>query len=226
MTTPDGQGRLGAAMMTLIRRAAVDEAFLQRLLAERSDAATEIGVELHPAEKQLLDSYPENLLGSMVENMPVPDCERRVFLKAASVAVAATISAGLVGTGSAAPKGTAKADGKAVSEDALLAKLKAAESKIEAVRKELQKESAKAAARVSKRLSEQELVPQLRPMCIAGIMPRQKTRPRQKTPQERARDEQELERIRALETMLVEIQAEAEAALIEAQLKARSLNQK
>jgi hypothetical protein len=214
------QGNLGNAITDLIRRAAVDDAFRDRLVSERSGAAADAGVTLHPQEQHLLDTYPEHLLTGLIKNMPGEGQERREFLKKASVITAATISAGLARQAGAADS---KDDKAAADDNGLLKQLKAAERQIEGIRKQLQKEAARAMAVHARRKAEREVVEEDMPMVIAGIAPPPKYRPRRKTSQEHDRDKKELNRIQALEKVLNEVKAELESALIEVELKKKAL---
>lgn len=55
----------------LIKKAAVDAAFKQTLLAKRSAAATEIELTLTPAEAKLLDSIPAEQLAAIIASTKV-----------------------------------------------------------------------------------------------------------------------------------------------------------
>jgi hypothetical protein len=227
MKTPNRQDGLGGAIGELIKRAAVDASVRKRLLAERSDVAADIGIELHPAEKKLVDTYPEDLLVAMINNMNVSSSERRTFLKTASMLAAATISAGMVGNVAAA-EGAKKAKADAVEADdaAMLTQLKKIEAQLKGIRKALQKEAVKALAAMSRRKSEREEVPNSRPIMIAGIAPARRYQQRAKTPAEQARDQEEFKRMDALEKTVEEIEREVQSSLIEIREKKRSLKAK
>ena len=69
---------------TLIKRAALDPAFRQRLLDERGQAARALGLKLTMAEAMILISVPRAQLAGMIDRMQVSDAERRALLEQAS----------------------------------------------------------------------------------------------------------------------------------------------
>jgi len=74
----------------LLKKASVDEEFRELLLAKRSEAVKEIGLELDPAEGMMLDTLPGAQLEAIIRRTRVPPEDRRVFLgKVASVMLAA-----------------------------------------------------------------------------------------------------------------------------------------
>jgi hypothetical protein len=226
MTTPDAQRRLGDAIEDLLSRATLDEDFRLRLLSERSGAAAAIGVKLHPAEKQLIDTYPEDRLATMIDNTLAQGSARRRFLKAASVAAVATVSAGLARDVSAGEKGEKKDEAARATakSDSLLPQLKKIEVQLEAARKQLQKETANIVADVTRRKAEKEEVPR-KIVAVAGILPPPTFRSRRKTKEEQERDRHELKRIEILAQLLEEIQNEVESARIEIRLKKKALEE-
>ena len=221
------QDALGGAIGELLKRASVDADFGEALVAKRSGVAEDIGIELQPAEKRLIDSYPEDLLVAMIDGMHVPSGERRTFLKAAAMLAAATISAGMIGNASAADgdKKT-KTEADKADDDPMLAQLKNIEARLEQIRKALQKEAATALALLTRRKSEREEVPNSRPMMIAGIAPAPVYRQRVRTAAEQVRDQEEIKRMDAVEKSFVEIELEVQSALIEIREKQKSLKAK
>jgi len=74
----------------LLKKAAVDVAFRQRLLAERSEAAQAIGLALTPAETAMLDVASDEQLRAAIEHTRVEPRLRPAFLgRAAAVMLAA-----------------------------------------------------------------------------------------------------------------------------------------
>lgn len=69
----------------LLKKAAVDGAFRSRLLHSRTAAAAEIGLELTPAEDQLLRSIPAAQLEAAIVHAPVT-ADQRAALQGSSVA--------------------------------------------------------------------------------------------------------------------------------------------
>ena len=81
----------------LIKKAAVDVAFRQRLLAERSEAAQAIGLTLTPAEAAMLDVASEQQLLASIEHTRVEPRLRPAFLGRAAAVMLAALGAGLSG---------------------------------------------------------------------------------------------------------------------------------
>jgi hypothetical protein len=91
---PPGSGRDNGAIPrgieVLIKKAAVDQAFRARLMEERAAVAGGIGLDLEPAEIDMINAIPSPLLENMITNTVVPDTERRAFLgKVAAVMLGA-----------------------------------------------------------------------------------------------------------------------------------------
>jgi hypothetical protein len=64
----------------VIKRAAIDAAFRERLLEDRGKAVREIGLKLTLAEGMVLASVPKAQLQTMIDRMQVSDQERHVML--------------------------------------------------------------------------------------------------------------------------------------------------
>jgi hypothetical protein len=92
---PPGSGQsVGAiprGIEVLIKKAAVDPAFKQSLLAGRDKAAAEIGLRLEPAETLMLRAVPEDQLETIIGRTSVPQEHRRVFLGKAAAAMLAAL---------------------------------------------------------------------------------------------------------------------------------------
>ena len=70
-------GRIPRAMELMLKKAAVDQEFCRQLLQKRSAASTELGLELDPAERQMLDGIPEPQLKAIIAGTAVPDSQKR-----------------------------------------------------------------------------------------------------------------------------------------------------
>jgi len=81
----------------LIKKAAVDEAFRERLLSERAQAAALIGLKLAPAEEALLANIPAAQLEATIARTVVKPDLRRVFLAGAAAAMLAACAAASCG---------------------------------------------------------------------------------------------------------------------------------
>ena len=68
---------------------------MKYLLEKRALAATEIGLELSPAEAATLNSVPRSQIEQIIENTIVPDEHRRVFLGKVAAAMLAVLGLGL-----------------------------------------------------------------------------------------------------------------------------------
>ena len=224
MSRPDNQPRLGKAIEDLINRAKADEAFREHLLLERSGAAAAIGIDLHPTEKRLLDSYPTDHLAAMTKPTTSSIGDRRQFLKAAAVVAAAS---GLIGsiTAGETDKKKDSAKGCKAEVDSMLEQLNKLKAELKTIRKQLQKETTETKAKVAKRKTETVEV-ERKFVVVAGIPPAPERKPRGKTVAEKKRDEAELKRVDALSKALEEIAAELESAQLELQLKKKALEKK
>jgi hypothetical protein len=80
------RGRIPRGIETLLKRAALDPDFRQRLLDQRGKAAGEIGLRLTMAETVILASVPRKQLTGMIDRMQVSEEERRVLLEQTSAA--------------------------------------------------------------------------------------------------------------------------------------------
>ncbi len=83
----------------LVKKAAVDPEFKALLLAERSGAAAEIGLELNGAEAAMLDGAPEAQLESIIANTTVSPKLRPAFLGWAAAVMLAALGIGIAGAG-------------------------------------------------------------------------------------------------------------------------------
>lgn len=92
---PPSSGRdLGAiprGVEILIKKAAVDPAFRERLLSERADAATFIGLTLDDAERALLASIKAPQLEAIIGATRVPPRLHHVFMGTAAAAMLAAL---------------------------------------------------------------------------------------------------------------------------------------
>jgi acyl carrier protein len=71
----------------------VDAEFRALLLERRAGAAAEIGLELAPAEKALVNTVPTAQLDAVISRTRVPDEHRRAFLGRAAAAMLAAVAA-------------------------------------------------------------------------------------------------------------------------------------
>jgi hypothetical protein len=91
------QSGIPRGIEVLVKKASVDPAFRELLLEKRALAASEIGLELSPAEIATLNSVPRSQIEQIIENTTVPDEQRRVFLGKIAAAMLALLGVGLVG---------------------------------------------------------------------------------------------------------------------------------
>ena len=91
----------------LVKKASVDSDFAELLLANRAEAAAEIGLELTEAESAMLAAVPDEQLDAIIKQTSVPRQHRRAFLGTAATAMLAAL--GVITAGceikSEAPKG-------------------------------------------------------------------------------------------------------------------------
>lgn len=73
--------RIPRGIETLIKRAAIDPAFRQRLFEHKDQAAREIGLKLSMAESIMLGTVRDAQLNAMIDRMQVSDEERRALLE-------------------------------------------------------------------------------------------------------------------------------------------------
>ncbi len=90
-------GRIPRGIEVLIKKASVDEEFRAILLAQRTDAAGEIGLELADAEKAMLESIPAAQLEAIISRTKVKPQNRRVFLGKVAAAMLAAVGVGVAG---------------------------------------------------------------------------------------------------------------------------------
>jgi hypothetical protein len=84
-------GNIPRGIEVLVKKAAVDPSFRELLLERRAEAATEIGLELNPAEALMLAAAPRAQLETVIANTHVPEEHRRVFLGKVAAAMLAAI---------------------------------------------------------------------------------------------------------------------------------------
>ena len=85
---------LPRGLEVLLKKAAIDAAFRERLLAERARAAALIGLTLEPAEAAMLDAVPAKQLEATVAGTHVDATLRPVFMASVAAAMLATLAAG------------------------------------------------------------------------------------------------------------------------------------
>jgi hypothetical protein len=94
---PPGSGQsvgpIPRGIEILIKKASVDPAFRELLLAERGEAAGTIGLVLEPAEAMMLAAAPAEQLQAVIARTNVPQEHRRAFLGQAAAAMLAAIGA-------------------------------------------------------------------------------------------------------------------------------------
>ena len=78
----------------LLKKAAVDPQFKERLLAGATAAAAEIGLELDDVERLMLKSVPAKQLETIIAQTRVPEEHRRTFLGHAASAMLAVLGLG------------------------------------------------------------------------------------------------------------------------------------
>jgi hypothetical protein len=77
----------------LVKKAAIDPAFKELLLAERAAAAERIGLALEPVEAAMLSAAPAGQLQTIIARTTVPQEHRRAFLGQAAAAMLAALGA-------------------------------------------------------------------------------------------------------------------------------------
>ena len=88
MSTPIPRG-----IEVLVHKAAIDPSFKALLIEDRETAAAAIGLELEPAESQLLAAVPASQLEAIIARTDVPQEHRRAFLGQAAAAMLAALAA-------------------------------------------------------------------------------------------------------------------------------------
>jgi len=105
---PPGSGQrtgdIPRGIEVLMKKASVDPAFQELLLAKRADAAAEIGLKLDPAEALMLAAAPADQLQAIIAQTSVPQEHRRAFLGQAAATMLAAL--GAVVTVAGCPKGS------------------------------------------------------------------------------------------------------------------------
>ncbi len=81
----------------LVKKASVDPEFRSVLLEKRAAAAAEIGLELSNTEAAMLNAIPRAQIQKIIENTPVPDEHRRLFLGKIAAAMLAVLGIPLSG---------------------------------------------------------------------------------------------------------------------------------
>ncbi len=76
----------------LVKKAAVDPDFRERLIEERVAAAADIDLQLEPAEAAMLNSIPRNQLERTIDGTTVPQQLRNVFLGHVAALMLATLA--------------------------------------------------------------------------------------------------------------------------------------
>jgi acyl carrier protein len=89
-------GNIPRGIEVLVKKAAVDAAFKERLLHTRAAAADEIGLRLEPAEAMMLTIAPAEQLQAVIARTAVPQEHRRAFLGQAAAAMLATLGVATV----------------------------------------------------------------------------------------------------------------------------------
>ena len=112
---PPGSGKplgpLPRGVEVLLKKAAVDPSFRKTLLENPMEAASSIQLELDPVEQSILHSIPEKQLVIVIEQIVVPEPQRRAFLgHAAALMLAALSGVPLPGCGERATKGIRPGD--------------------------------------------------------------------------------------------------------------------
>jgi hypothetical protein len=98
---PPGSGRdytinVPRGVEVLVKKAAVDAAFRQVLLAQRGAAAAAIGLQLDPAEQAMLSTIPQAHLARIIDQTVVPTEQRHVFLGHVAAAMLVALGVTLV----------------------------------------------------------------------------------------------------------------------------------
>lgn len=90
-------GRIPRGIEVLIKKASVDEGFRAILLAQRGEAAVEIGLELADTEKAMLGCIPASHLEGIIRQTKVKPQNRRIFLGKVAAAMLVEVGASVVG---------------------------------------------------------------------------------------------------------------------------------
>ncbi|UCE27642.1 MAG: hypothetical protein JSW52_02500 [Candidatus Coatesbacteria bacterium] len=100
-----GVGSVPRGIEVLVKKAAVDPEFRALLLAERSAAAAEIGLELSEAEVAMLDGVPEIQLDGIIANTMVNPKVRSAFMGRVAAVMLAALGVAAVDSGCATTLG-------------------------------------------------------------------------------------------------------------------------
>ena len=87
-----GIGAIPRGIEVLVKKASVDPAFRELLLARRAEVAEEIGLVLDPAEVMMLAAVPADQLEAVIARTSVPQAHRRAFLGKVAAAMLAAIA--------------------------------------------------------------------------------------------------------------------------------------
>ena len=82
---------LPRGLEVILKKAAIDAGFRERLLQDRARAADLIGLTLEPAEAAMLDAIPRAQLAATVARAEVPPGARAAFLGYAATAMVAAL---------------------------------------------------------------------------------------------------------------------------------------
>ncbi len=91
------EGTIPTGIEVMLKKAAVDAEFRERLFAERGSAAAAIELELDPTERAMLEAIPRAQLESIVAQTVVPLEQRRVFLGRLAAPMLAVLGAAMTG---------------------------------------------------------------------------------------------------------------------------------
>ena len=91
-------GNIPRGMEVLIKKAAVDLPFKNRLIENRSKVAEEIKLELTPAEKMMIDSIPAAQLESIISNTKVSSKLIPILLTGTAAVILAAIGISALGS--------------------------------------------------------------------------------------------------------------------------------
>ncbi len=91
-------GEIPRGIEILVKKASVDPEFKEILLRNRTGAAAEIGLELNPSERAIINGIPEMQLRMIIEKTKIEPRQRPAFLgKAAALMIVALGATALTG---------------------------------------------------------------------------------------------------------------------------------
>ena len=91
-------GKIPRGIEILVKKASVDPEFKEILLRNRTGAAAEIGLELNPSERAMINGIPEMQLRMIIEKTKIEPRQRPAFLgKAAALMIVALGATALTG---------------------------------------------------------------------------------------------------------------------------------